>query len=98
MSRLTDEQVQGLRDGISLTKRLEIKAGMLRMGERVAFGSDSSIMLQAADTIHALATEVIESRAEIAKMRKELRVWEDAFATGRLGLAALRALHGRDET
>jgi hypothetical protein len=50
------------------------------------------------ETIHALATEVLESRAEIAKLRKALSVWEDAFATGRLGLAALRALHGRDET
>jgi hypothetical protein len=46
----------------------------------------------------ALATEVLESRAEIAKLRKALSVWEDAFATGRLGLAAARAALGRDAT
>jgi hypothetical protein len=49
-------------------------------------------------TIDALATEVLESRAEIAKLRKALSVWEDAFATGRLGLAAARAAIGRDDT
>jgi hypothetical protein len=88
--KLTDEQIAALRD--DLTKRLEIKADMLAMGERIAFGSDSAIMLEAADTIDTLATEVIESRAEIAKMRKELRVWEDWHLDR--GLAALRALNG----
>jgi hypothetical protein len=32
---------------------------------------------------HALAAEVLESRAEIAKMRKALSFWDEAFATGR---------------
>ena len=76
MSRLTDEQVQGLRDGISLTRRLEIMAGMLTMCEPIAFGSDSAIMREAADTIHALATEVVESRAALAAKDAEIeRAW-----------------------
>lgn len=32
---------------------------------------------------HALAAEVLEGRAEIAKMRKALSFWDEAFATGR---------------
>jgi hypothetical protein len=44
------------------------------------------------ETVHALATEVLESRAEIARMRKELRAWEDWHLDR--GLAALRALNG----
>jgi hypothetical protein len=68
--RLTDEQIAALRD--DLTKRLEIKADMLAMGERIAFGSDSAIMRQAAETIQALATVALESRAEIARLREAL--------------------------
>jgi hypothetical protein len=78
--KLTDEQIAALRD--DLTKRLEIKADMLAMGERIAFGSDSAIMRQAADTIHALATEVIESRAEIERLTKER---DEAVRLGRSG-------------
>ena len=59
--RLTDEQIAALRD--DLTNRLAIKADMLAMGERIAFGSDSAIMRQASETIRALANEVLESRA-----------------------------------
>lgn len=61
--KLDDEQIAALRD--DLTKRLEIKADMLAMGERIAFGSDSAIMREAAEAIQALASEVLESRAAL---------------------------------
>jgi hypothetical protein len=88
--RLDAEKIAQLRD--DLTRRLEIKADMLAMGERIAFGSDSAIMRQASEAVHALATEVLESRAEIARMRNALSIWEDWHLDR--GLAALRALNG----
>jgi hypothetical protein len=55
------------------------------------------------DTIRTLATEVLESRAEIAKMRKALSIWDEAFATGRheplvAAWEAARASLGKDAT
>jgi hypothetical protein len=55
------------------------------------------------DTIRALASEVLESRAEIAKMRKALSIWDEAFATGRheplvAAWEAARAALWRDAT
>jgi len=61
--KLTDEQVQGLRDGASLTKRLEIKAAMIRMGEPIAWGSDADALEEAADTIERLTRERDQANA-----------------------------------
>jgi hypothetical protein len=36
-----------------LIKQLEIKAGMIEMGERIAYGSDSALMRQAAQALKA---------------------------------------------
>lgn len=36
-----------------LAKRLRIKAGMIEMGERIAWGSDSALMREAADALEA---------------------------------------------
>ena len=40
-----------------LCKRLEIKADMNQLGEKIAYGSDSEIMREAATRIRALASE-----------------------------------------
>lgn len=48
-----------------LPKRLRIMAGMLAMGERISFGSDSALMEDAA--------------AEIERLEKELETTEDAL-------------------
>lgn len=37
--------------GKGLPKRLRIKAGMISMGERIAWGSDSDLMYEAADRL-----------------------------------------------
>lgn len=37
-----------------ISKRLRIKADIIQMGERIAFGSDSEIMPEAADTLDTL--------------------------------------------
>lgn len=41
-----------------IVTRLQIKAGVMEMGERIAWGSDTSLMREAADTIEALRVEV----------------------------------------
>lgn len=38
-----------------LVKRLRIKAGMIEMGERIAWGSDSALMREAADALELAA-------------------------------------------
>lgn len=42
-----------------LPKRLRIMAGMLAMCERIAFGSDSAIMDEAADEIERLNSTIL---------------------------------------
>ena len=37
-----------------LVKQLQVKANMIQMGERIAWGSDTDLMLQAADKIEEL--------------------------------------------
>ena len=60
-----------------LCKRLEIKADMIQLGEKIAYGSDSEIMREAATRIRALASQVdglrreIEIRDPVAKRREE---------------------------
>jgi hypothetical protein len=46
-----------------LVRRLRVKAGMLRMGERIAFGSDADALEDAADAIERLTRERDEARA-----------------------------------
>jgi hypothetical protein len=41
-----------------LVKRLTIKAGVMEMGEKIAWGSDTSLMREAADRIEELETEI----------------------------------------
>lgn len=41
-----------------LVKRLRIKAGMIEMGERIAWGSDSALMREAADELEMTAPAV----------------------------------------
>ena len=48
----------------TLSEQLRIKAGMMQMGEKIAWGSDTALMEQAADEIDRL-------EAELAQLRKE---------------------------
>ena len=42
----------------TLAKQLEIKAGVMEMGERIAWGSDTSLMRQAAALLRSQAKEI----------------------------------------
>ena len=48
----------------TLSEQLRIKAGVMQMGEKIAWGSDTALMEQAADEIDRL-------KAELAQVRKE---------------------------
>jgi hypothetical protein len=45
-----------------LSKRLRIKAGMIEMGERIAWGSDSALMREAANLIDQMAAKPVPCR------------------------------------
>ena len=45
----------------ALIKSLRIKAGMIRMGERITWGSETELMYQAADALEALQTQALST-------------------------------------
>ena len=57
-----------------LVKRLTIKAGVMEMGEKIAWGSDTSLMREAADRIEEL-------EAELAKTQKLLSFSAECLLT-----------------
>ena len=46
----------------TLSEQIRIKAGMMQMGEKIAWGSDTALMEQAADEIDRLKSELAEAR------------------------------------
>jgi hypothetical protein len=64
-------------DTTDQVKRLRIKVGMIRMGERIAFGSDADALDEAADTIERLTKERDEARA--AALEEAAKVAEQKF-------------------
>ena len=63
-----------------LAKRLRIKAGMIEMGERIAWGSDSALMREAADALgHVAGERKMVGRPQIREvfMRNGARIEPD---------------------
>ena len=46
----------------TLSEQLRIKAGVMQMGEKIAWGSDTALMEQAADEIDRLKAELAEAK------------------------------------
>ncbi len=46
-----------------LIERLRIKAGMIEMGEKIAWGSDSALMYEAADALASTQAEILRLKA-----------------------------------
>jgi hypothetical protein len=42
----------------TLSERLRIKAGVMEMGEKIAWGSDTALMREAADVINKLEEDI----------------------------------------
>lgn len=59
----------------TLPEKLRIKASMIQLGERIAWGSEAELMEQAADEIERLASEL-----RIANMHISAREWGVAIA------------------
>lgn len=55
-----------------LATRLRIKADMISMGEKIAWGSETALMYEAADALTQHRREVEEARREAAEMIHEL--------------------------
>ena len=49
-----------------IVSRLEIKADMIQMGEKIAWGSDSTIMREAADLIERQREALMKARDGVA--------------------------------
>lgn len=49
-------------DMSKLVNRLRVKAGVMEMGERIAWGSDTALMREAADRIEQLEKELSAKR------------------------------------
>lgn len=61
-----------------LTERLEIKAMMIQMGERIAYGSDSGIMHEAVAALKKLAAERDALQAENERLTQDRDEWRDS--------------------
>ena len=55
-----------------LAKSLEIKAGVMEMGEQIAWGSDTALMRKAAEAIRNYRARVAELQAEHEKLVKSI--------------------------
>ena len=52
-----------------IVQRLRIKADILAMGEPIAFGSDTALMVEAAGEIEALRSSLNRTLANLAKLQ-----------------------------
>jgi len=64
-------------DTADLASRLRLKAAMLRLGERIAFGSDADALEDAADSIAELTRERDEARANCAATAENCTAWHE---------------------
>lgn len=55
-----------------LPKRLRIKAGMIQLGEKIAWGSDTELMYEAADRIETLESNLEAEREKVRVLRVAL--------------------------
>lgn len=60
-----------------LPKQLRIKAGMIHMGERIAWGSDTTLMEEAADLIEQLQNENEQMRFQVEMLTNQNAVLKD---------------------
>jgi len=59
-----------------LVKRLTIKAGVMEMGEKIAWGSDTSLMREAADRIEELEAKLAKAVEALEKIAQhDIQYW-----------------------
>lgn len=62
-----------------LTERLEIKAMMIQMGERIAYGSDSGIMHEAVAALKKLIAERDQLQSKLGDAIQSSAHWQHQF-------------------
>ena len=62
---------------LDLIKRLEIKAGMISMGEKIAWGSDTDVMYEAAEKIRELEEENKKLKEKIESLKMQIKYCAD---------------------
>jgi hypothetical protein len=92
-----------------LVKRLTIKAGVMEMGEKIAWGSDTSLMREAADRIEELEQMLARAVEALEKIEAGLPagsslfdgknpLWRDAYRDlQRVARATLAELNGETD-
>jgi len=73
-----------------LVKRLTIKASVMEMGEKIAWGSDTSLMREAADRIEELEAKLAKSIGALEKVKAFVRDLEPSADHGHTLVPALR--------
>lgn len=76
-----------------LPKRLRIKASMIALGERIAWGSDTALMEEAADVIEALSASVENHQLHMLGMARD----RDQFRAMLAAAPAQPAAQGQGE-
>jgi selenocysteine lyase/cysteine desulfurase len=76
-----------------LVKRLTIKAGVMEMGEKIAWGSDTSLMREAADRIKELERKL----ARGVEALKRIELSTDTRKQGAIAMATLAELKGEGQ-
>ncbi|PWJ88439.1 hypothetical protein C8D77_111162 [Mesorhizobium loti] len=64
-----------------LIERLRIKAGMIEMGEKIAWGSDSALMYEAASALASTQAEILRLRQRVAALEYVLEPFAAQAAT-----------------
>lgn len=62
-----------------LVERLDIKAGAIEMGEKIAFGSDTALMREAAKKIESMLDREERTKEAIKKAFGENPIGSDGF-------------------
>lgn len=71
-----------------LIRNLTIKAGVMEMGEKIAWGSDTALMRQAAHALQSQAERIATQDAEIERLNTEIRL---QYAHDTIEIDTLRA-------
>jgi chromosome segregation ATPase len=75
-----------------LPKRLRIKAGMIQLGERIAWGSDAEIMEEAADEIERINESLRVEFSALRQQEVEIHEFREERDTIRKQLSEAREL------
>lgn len=90
-----------LQDYIKLAADLKMKADIMTMGERIAWGSDTALMYQASEALPAMAKALIEAeealKASMLTMKNHRIHAPDTLSLQKTALAQIQALNGGEE-